>query len=511
MTSDKRNSQIIRVRIDASRCDGQGVCATVAPELFELDRYGDAYVTRERSSLDPSDRDLVELARQAESMCPRAAIFLEKVTSPPPSRHDSATPQDLNTAGAPGEPGRATLLVPGEEREELDSWAEAGGFSAGKPETLLPQLELAGLLGQGGARFPVARKWAMVTGADPLIVVNGAEREPGTVKDAYLLAKRPFLVLDGALAAAREVGSGRVIVAIPEGEPEIAGAMRDACRLVTDRGLAGAARLEVTEVSRAYVSGEETALIASLQGQEPKPRLRPPYPVHTGLYGRPTLVQNVETLAQVALVNAFGPAWFRESGTDAEPGIGLYSVGPYGGTFELYERPIGYPLRDLITEAGLGGDAAAALVGGFSGGLLRRDQFAVGLDNPSLQAVGARLGTKSVHVVSSRTCPLRVVTDVLTYFSGQTASQCPPCHRGLPDMTEIAASIEDGVATPAAVDDFRSFMETLRGRGICALPDGAATVALSYLRNFPADLDRHLDSGCPRKAADSDATRKVNA
>lgn len=511
MSSRNGSSQIIRLRIDASRCDGQGVCATVAPELFELDRYGYAYVSREHTSLNPSDRDLVELAREAESMCPRAAIFLEKLAPPQPFRHDRPLPHDVIAADASRAPGSATLVVPGEKREELDSWAAAGGFSGREPGTLLQQVELAGLCGQGGARYPVAKKWAMVAGADPVIVVNGAEREPGTVKDAYLLTKRPFLVLDGALAAAREVGSGRVIVAVPEGEPEMASAVRGACRVISERGLAGPVRLEVTDVSGAYVSGEETALIASLQGQEPKPRLRPPYPVRRGLYGRPTLVQNVETLAQVALVNAFGPGWFRASGTDAEPGIGLYSVGPYGGTFELYERPIGYSLRDLITEAGLDGDAAAALVGGFSGGLLRRDQFAVGLDNASLQAAGARLGTKSVQVVASRTCPLRVVTHVLGYFSRETASQCPPCYRGLPDMTEIAVSIENGVATSAAVDDFRSFMNTLHGRGICALPDGAANVALSYLRNFPADLERHLDGGCPRKAMDSNAPRRVNA
>ena len=489
----RRATYPIRVRVDASKCDAQGVCKLTAPEFFELDRYGYSYVHDAAPIVDPSETDLYELAREAEATCPRAAIILERVVAP----------IDLDAVEAPAASARHEPLPEGaprllhDEPETLESWLGAGGFSRREPGELFGEVRAAGLRGQGGAGFPAARKWAALgADSDGVLVANGAEREPGTVKDAYLLTARRFLVLDGALAAAHDRGLNKIVVAIPEQEPELNGALQDAIATLGGAGLADGVEIEVAEVSRAYVAGEETALLACLEGRPPKPTLRPPFPAERGLNGRPTLVQNVDTLTQIALVNAFGADWFRTAGLNEEPGTGLFSVGWFGEEFTLHERPFGYPIEALLAEAAI--DAPSALLaGGYSGGLLAPDQLGAGLDTASLRAAGARLGTKSIQALRPGTCPLRVVLEVLRFFAAETATQCPPCHRGLPDMVELLAGLEAGTATGESLAEFRMFMQTLPRRGLCALPDGAAIVALSYLRNFTDDVDRHLAGGCP--------------
>jgi NADH-quinone oxidoreductase subunit F len=483
----------IRVRVDASKCDAQGVCKLTAPEFFELDRYGYAYVHGTAPIVDPSELSLYELAREAEATCPRAAIMLERVFDPIDlDAIEAPTPSDRGTLPRGSEP---RLLR--DEPETLESWRADGGFTRRPPRELFGEVRVAGLRGQGGAGFPVARKWAAL-GPEPdaVLVANGAEREPGTVKDAYLLTARRFLVLDGALAAAHDRGIGRIVVAVPEQEPALSSALEDAVAAVVGAGLADGVEIELAEVSRAYVGGEETALLASLEGRSPKPTLRPPFPAERGLNGKPTLVQNVDTLTQVALVNAYGADWFRTAGLKDEPGTGLFSVGWFGEAFTLYERPFGYPLEALLAEAGIE-TPSAVLAGGYSSGLLAPDQLGTGLDSGSLRAVGARLGTKSIQAVPPGACPLRVVLEVLRFFAAETAVQCPPCHRGLPDMIELLDGLEAGAATEDSLAEFQTFMRTLPRRGLCALPDGAAVIALSYLENFSADVGRHLAAGCP--------------
>jgi NADH-quinone oxidoreductase subunit F len=485
-------TNLLRLRIDASKCDAQGVCKLVAPEFFELDRYGYAYVLRGAPLFTREDRDVYSLAEEAEATCPRAAIMIER-RAPLPEAPTDAEPAPAPEASPPAVDDPRLLASDG--LETLESWRAAGGFRRHEPGVLLGEVTLADLRGQGGSGFPVARKWAALT-KDGVLVANGAEREPGTVKDAYLLTKRPYAVLDGALAAAHDRGLDRVVVAIPEGEPEIRSALEEARDTIASSDVSGAT-VDIVDVSRAYVGGEETALLASIQGDAPKPRLRPPFPAERGLNGRPTLVQNVETLTHVALVNAYGGAWFRERGSETQPGTGLFSVGAFGGRFELYERAFGDSLADLLADAGFGGDAAAVLVGGYSGGLLRRDQVQVGLDAVSLSSVGGRVGTKSVQVVPEGSCVLRILIEVLRFFGSETAVQCPPCHRGLPDMVSLLERVEAGDADQAVLDDFTTFMETFAGRGLCALPDGSAAIALSYLRNFADELELHMTSGCP--------------
>ncbi len=486
----------VRVRVDASKCDGQGVCKLFTPEWFELDRYGYAYVLGD-VVVDRSDAAAWSTAREAEATCHRAAILLQPVVPLP----EPEPPVRGAAPAVPPAPDEPRLLRASVAPESLEAWRERGGFRRREPGELLAEAEAAGLRGQGGGGFPVARKWAGVKDG-VFLVANGAEREPGTVKDAYLLGSRPFLVLDGALAAARDRGIGTVVIAIPDGEDAIRSALEAARDELAAADLLDGIEVRVSEVPQTYITGEETALLAAIAGEKPLPRLRPPFPAERGLNGKRTLVQNVETLSHVALVNAYGADWYAEVGTEGAAGTGLFSVGKLRGRFELYEAPLGAPLRELLDRAGLG-TGAAVLVGGYSGGLIRPDQADVVLDPTSLASVGAPIGTKSIQVVDADECVLRVVTEVLRFFGGETAEQCPPCYRGLPDMADLLAKVESGEAERATIDDFRTFIEAVPGRGLCALPDGAASIALSYLHNFADDLERHLSGGCPEPAGHS--------
>jgi NADH-quinone oxidoreductase subunit F len=485
----------IRFRLDATRCDGQGVCALIAPELFELDRYGLAFLTSDADALAAKDPDVRARGLEADAMCPRNAIR-EELAAVRVQLRDVPAPAPT-TAFAP------RLAFGGEEPETLADWRASGGWQDHNPGALHDLVRAAGLRGQGGAGFPVADKWARMAGADlPVVVMNGSEREPGTEKDRYLFARRPFLVLDGLRIAMHAVGAQEAFICIDEGADDAFAAMSEATRqLRQDRSLDGL-ELHFRRVPERYVAGEETALLSVIEGGKPLPRLRPPYPSDSGLFGRPTLVHNVETLATVAVAAAIGGVAYRSIGTATEPGSGLFTVGPLGGPFSVVEAEFGRPLRDLLDQTGLLQSARAVLVGGYAGGLLSKENFNVTLDSVSLRKVGASLGTKSVQVLDASVCPVRAAEQIVRYFGDESAGQCPPCSRGLPDMATILGTLEAGAATTEALADLKYFMSTLSGRGVCRLPDGAARVVLSMLTNFAETVADHLSHGCPNRPRD---------
>jgi NADH:ubiquinone oxidoreductase subunit F (NADH-binding)/ferredoxin len=483
------STDVVKFRVDATRCDGQGVCVLVAPELFELDRYGLSYVRPGADELAASDPDVRARGLDADAMCPRNAIREEPVAARP-----EPVPAD---APAPAGGAFTPRLVVGERTESLDEWRSLGGYGDHAPADLLDLAARAGLAGHGGAGFPTADKWRHVIGADqPVVVANGAEREPGTQKDRYLMARRPFLVLDGLRLAMHAVGAKLGYVCVDCDAHEAAGQMSAAAAAARAGGLLGDAEIRFQQVPTRYVAGEETALISVIEGLEPLPRIRPPYPSEVGVFGRPTLVQNVETLAQLAVAAALGADEFRAAGTPDSPGSGVFSVGSFGGEFTVSEVEFGRPLAWLLEERGLLRGARAVLVGGYAGGLLTPDQFDVALTPRALRAAGAALGTKSVQVLGPDDCPVRVVAEIVRYFGEQTASQCPPCHRGLPDMAAILDDLEKGTAGREALAELEQFMATLSGRGVCRLPDGAARVVLSLLSNFADAVAAHSGGGC---------------
>jgi NADH:ubiquinone oxidoreductase subunit F (NADH-binding)/ferredoxin len=482
-----KSTEPLRFRIDPTRCDGQGVCVLVAPELFAVDRYGLGYVVPGSEKIADADPEVRGRGLEADALCPRNAI--REDPAPPPRPTPASVPPATVMA-----PPRLLLGTP----ESVADWQRHGGWADYDGGALLDLIDNAGIYGQGGAAFPAAAKWRRVAGAArPVVLVNGAEREPGTVKDRYLIGSRSGLVLDGIRLAMRAIGAREAIVAVDED----ATAEHDAlCQGITEaagRGLLDGCEIRTHKVPASYVSGEETALISLLNGGPAVPRLRPPFPSDAGVSGRPTLVQNVETLAQVALAAVLGAGAFRAAGVPDAPGTGLFSVGPFGGPYHLEERAYGYPLRGLLADTGLLDGARAVLVGGYAGGLLGPGTLDIALAPGPLAAAGASLGTKSVQVIGEHQCPVGVAAEILGYFGAESAGQCPPCSRGLPDMADLLRDLEAGTGGDEAVAELGRFMGTLSGRGVCRLPDGAARLTLSLLASFRDEVEAHATSGCP--------------
>jgi len=482
------STDVIRFRVDATRCDGQGVCVLVAPELFALDRYGLAYVRPGADQLAAADPEVRARGLDADAMCPRNAIREEPAPAPP-------------ELPAPAERGDAAAFTPrlvvGEGAESLGEWRSLGGYRQRDRGELLELVADAGLVGHGGAGFPTAAKWRHVIGADqPVVVANGAEREPGTQKDRYLMTRRPFLVLDGLRLAMHAVGAKLGYICVDEDAHEAAERMSAAVDEARGDGLLDDIEVRFQRVPARYVAGEETALLSVIEGFGPVPRIRPPYPSEVGLFGRATLVQNVETLAQLAVAVTLGAAGFRAAGTADSPGSGIFTVGMFGGDCTVTEIEFGRSLASVLDEHGLLRGARAVLVGGYAGGLLTPDKLDVALTPAALRAAGASLGTKSIQVLGPDDCPVAVVAEIVRYFGEQTAEQCPPCHRGLPDMAAILDDLEKGTAGSDSLAELERFMATLSGRGVCRLPDGAARVVLSLLGNFAGVVAAHADGGC---------------
>jgi NADH:ubiquinone oxidoreductase subunit F (NADH-binding)/ferredoxin len=486
------NNDLVQFRIDATRCDGQGVCVLIAPEIFELDRYDLAYVTKAADALVRSDEDVRSRGFEADAMCPRDAIF-EMLASarPAPVERPEAEPADVFVP-------RFVLPELGEGTESLDDWRTAGGFKPQEPMELLQLIEQSGLTGHGGAGFPTAEKWKRMMGADqPVVVANGSEREPGTHKDRWLMTHRPALVLDGVVLAARAVGAALAIIGIDDESEESKSAVSAAIDDATAQGLLDGLEIRLQGVPNRYVAGEETALLNVIEGNAPIPRLRPPFPSDVGVFGRATLVQNVETLAQLAVATVLGPDSYRSAGTHDVPGSGVFTVGPFGGPYTVVEKEFGHSLKDLLAEHHLLDGLQAVLVGGYAGGLLQPDALDVPLTPAALRGANASLGTKSIQVIGAGQCPVRVIADIVGYFGEQSADQCPMCSQGLPDMAGIMRGLEDGTAGQSELDELAVFMDTLPNRGVCRLPDGAARVTVSLLTNFAELVAAHVGAGCP--------------
>lgn len=412
---------------------------------------------------------------------------------------------DRCAAGGPAglRPGRLPRLLPQRPwggRASLDEhlarygWLpERGGAGPGR-EHLIAEVARAGLTGRGGAAFPTARKLRSVAaGRDvPVVIANGTEGEPASAKDKVLLAREPHLVLDGAVLAAQMVGARQVIVVVHEAVRETVG------RAAAERRRAGTCRVRIKVATAAdrFVAGEASALANWVGNGVPLPTATPPRVFEHGLGGRPTLVQNVETLAHLALIARFGAAWFRSVGTAAEPGsmlVTLVGAVPRPG---VYEIEIGQPLADVL-ELG-GGPAAplgALLIGGYFG--TWADPAAAGplpFSAAGLSAVGASPGAGLVAALPADACGLAETARVARYLADESAGQCGPCVFGLGSIAGALAELAAGRSYPAA--RLRRWLGQVDGRGACHHPDGAVRMIRSALRVFGPEIDRHAQGWC---------------
>ncbi len=400
----------------------------------------------------------------------------------------------------------ARLLREAAAPESLDDYVAAAGYQDGTADRpgaddLLATIERSGLRGRGGAAFPFAIKARAVLrvarwGQVPVVVANGEEGEPASVKDRWLLRNRPHLVLDGLRLAAAVVGADQayVYVSDPAAARSVAGAMHDA-------GLAGrlAVPVEITVVEPAYVAGEETAAVRAINGGPAKPADKPPRPFEAGVAGRPTLVSNVETLANLPFVYRHGAAAYRMAGTAGSPGTFLATVTGGGRPPALYELPHGIPFRDLLALHGVAESTVhGVLTGGYFSGLLSRQAFGMTLDHESARAAGSGLGCGALSILGENDCPVAVAASVMAFFARENAGQCGSCFNGTAAMSAVLDALRDGGATADDLARLRRWSQVLRGRGACGTLDGAVNLAASLLAQFPGAVTGHLEGGCDR-------------
>ncbi|HEV2309696.1 MAG TPA: NADH-ubiquinone oxidoreductase-F iron-sulfur binding region domain-containing protein [Acidimicrobiia bacterium] len=359
---------------------------------------------------------------------------------------------------------------------------------------LVAAVEASGLRGRGGAAFPTGRKMRTVAQARgrTAVVVNGSEGEPLSAKDRLVLTCLPHLALDGAVLAAEAVGADEVTIAIDRNARR---ALTAVSRAVETRRRAqlDPVPVQVVALPPRYVAGEETALVHFLNGGEAKPTFTPPRPFERGLGGRPTLIQNVETIANVGLIARYGPDWFRELGTADEPGSTLLTIGGVVNHGCVCEVALGTTLAAAVrATGGTTQDVSAFLLGGYYGTWLSAEKtWDVPLTNAALKARGASLGTGVVYAFPAGCCGLVASARITDYLARETAGQCGPCVYGLRAVADAMTSLAEGRHVEAMVGRLRQLFKEVRGRGACNYPDGVLRFAASALETFDDEVARH--------------------
>ncbi len=374
----------------------------------------------------------------------------------------------------------------------------SGGRRRGREQAgaFVEDLERSGLVGRGGAGFPAATKIRAVAAAKgrAIVVANGCEGEPASQKDRTLLQMLPHLIIDGAVIAAEAVGADQVIIAVCESSPENLDAVTAA---LAERGDEHSPKISVAEVPSHYSAGQESALANHLGGGPSLPTFTPPRVFEQGISRRPTLVNNVETLAHVALISRHGSRWFRQLGTPAQPGSTLVTLsGPvlHPG---VYEIETGASLTSLI-EAGGGASARmrGALIGGYGGTWIAGEYLrGVALSNEHLAPHGATLGAGVVHLLSEQACPVAETARVARWMSGQSARQCGPCIHGLDALARALEEIAAGTAPARAGQRISRLGALTARRGACAHPDGTVRMILSGVEAFDREFADHARHG----------------
>ena len=399
--------------------------------------------------------------------------------------------------------GRLPRLLP----QRLDGgpagWAEHRARYGGLPvpgrgegwrDRFIAEVGRSGLTGRGGAGFPTARKLlAVAAGRDaPVVIANGTEGEPASAKDKVLLAREPHLVLDGAVLAAHLVGARQAFVVAHEAVREIVDRAAAERRQAHRDGI----RLKIRTGADRFVGGEASALVNWVGNGIPLPTATPPRAAEHGLDGRPTLVQNVETLAHLALIGRYGAQWFRSLGTVAEPGSMLVTLIGAVRRPGVYEIEIGQPVGEILELAGgQSGPLGALLIGGYFGTWAGPEAvWPLPFSAAGLSPVGAGPGAGLIAALPAGSCGLAETARVARYLAGESAGQCGPCLFGL---DAIAGALEDLAAGAAFRPDLlRRWMGQVGGRGACHHPDGAVRLIRSALRLFGPEIDRHAQGWC---------------
>jgi len=398
--------------------------------------------------------------------------------------------------------------------QNIEVYEGVGGYQAlrkalteCKPADVTDMVKRSGLRGRGGAGFPTGMKWGFVpknSGLPIYLCVNADESEPGTFKDRLIIEKDPHQLIEGAIISAYALDCHQAFIFIRGEFFHGAGILNKAVEEAYAKGYLGRnilgtgydLDLLVHRGAGAYICGEETALLESIEGRRGHPRLKPPFPAVVGLYGCPTVINNVETLANVPHIVKNGPEWYAGIGVERNTGTRLFGVSGHVRKRGVYEFPMGIPLRELVYDHCGGmrdGRALKAVVpGGSSVPVLTADQVDVRLDFDSVAKAGSMLGSAGVIVMDESTCMVRAVTRITRFYAEESCGQCTQCREGTEWMYQILKRIEDGKGRQGELEILLDICKNMLARTICPLSDAAAMPVESYIRKFYDEFDAHI-------------------
>ncbi len=405
----------------------------------------------------------------------------------------------------------------------LDSYRATGGYDGLRtalrttPDEVIQIVKDAGLRGRGGAGFPTGMKWSFIPqGPGPggvtkphYLVVNADESEPGTCKDMPLMLATPHTLIEGIVIAAYAIRAATAFIYVRGEVVPVLRRLQAAVAEAYNAGLLGHdilgsgfdMDLIVHAGAGAYICGEETALLDSLEGRRGQPRLRPPFPAVAGLYACPTVVNNVESIASVPSILRNGTEWFRSMGSEKSPGFTLYSLSGHVARPGQYEAPLGITLRELLDYAG-GVRAGHTLKfwtpGGSSTPMFTGEHLDVALDYEGVAAAGSMLGTKALQIFDDTTCVVRAVLRWTEFYAHESCGKCTPCREGTYWLVQLLRRLEAGQGTEADLDKLADIADNINGKSFCALGDGAASPIFSSLKYFRDEYLAHQRlGGCP--------------
>ncbi|ODT08521.1 MAG: NADH oxidoreductase (quinone) subunit F [Mesorhizobium sp. SCN 65-20] len=402
----------------------------------------------------------------------------------------------------------------------ISAYEAGGGYRAlakalreHTPDEIIELVKNSNLRGRGGAGFPTGMKWSFVpkqANKPKYLCCNADEGEPGTFKDRIIMERDPHQLIEGMAISAYAIGAetayvyvrGEYVLAIRRLEQAIAEAHAKGYLGTRILGADFNFTVHVHCGAGAYICGEETAMLDSLEGKRAQPRLKPPFPAVAGLYASPTVINNVETLVCVPHIVSRGADWFRGIGPDKSPGPKLYCVSGQVRRPGLYELPMGIPLRELVDEhaggALQGRKVKAVIPGGVSASVIPESGLDVRMDFDSLAAVGSMLGSAGVIVIDDTTCMVKVATRIVEFFHHESCGKCTPCREGLNWVFKVLRRIEAGQGAPDDIEQLQGLCKGIFGNTFCALGDGAAMGLRAALAHFEHEFTAHIEEHrCP--------------
>ncbi len=396
---------------------------------------------------------------------------------------------------------------------EFSSYKARGGYEAFKkvlgmkPEQVIDIIKGSGLRGRGGAGFPTGMKWAFAN-KDPktpkYLIINADEGEPGTYKDRVLLGRTPHQIIEGMLIGGYAIGASRGYIYVRYEYPDVIPVLEGAIEEARQEGLLGKNILgsgfnfdiAIHRGAGAYICGEETALIESIEGSRGQPRIRPPFPVNSGYDGKPTVVNNVETIANIPLILNLGVENYSKIGSKEAPGPKLFSI---SGVKKpgVYELPMGITVKEILEISGgpVSGTIKAIIPGGLSTPVLTNEMLDCPMDFTGLQRYKSMLGTGGLMVFGEETCMVRLAMRAMSFYRHESCGKCTPCREGTGWLENILKRIEDGRAKEEDISLLKEVSNNISGKTFCALGDAAACVIGGVLKYFEEEFREHIRQG----------------